>query len=200
MFIIGLTGGIATGKSTVSKMLRQHGFEILDADETVHNLQAKDALLLKTMVKTFGSTILKQDGTLNREALGKIIFNDAKKRAQLEAIIHPAVRADFKQKIQSAKTDILFLDVPLLFEAKFDDLTDANLVITTSKKLQLERLMLRDGLSIGVAQKKIEAQMPMKQKIAKADYVIENNQNLAQLKELVDKFIGEIKGKVKTNV
>jgi len=193
MKIIGLTGGIATGKSTVAKMLTNRGYEVIDADEIVHKLQAKKSPLLKEISKAFGSTVLNENGSLNREKLGQMIFNDEKKRSLLDSIVHPAVRAEFERKIQLVQSDILFLDVPLLFESGFDDLADVTLVINASVEVQLERLMLRNGLSHQEARARIDAQMPMSQKVKLADFVIDNDGDLAELEVCVEKFLGEIK-------
>ena len=192
MKIIGLTGGIATGKSTVSKMLRKSGYEVIDADAIVHELQATGSPLLLAIANAFGPTILHEDGSLNRGKLGKIIFDNTDARAQLDAIVHPAVRAKFEERIRSSKADVLFLDIPLLFEAGFDDLTDANLVIRASEKMQLKRLKIRDALTGQEAQARIRSQMPMGKKVERADFVIDNNGGMHQLEENVEKFLSEI--------
>ena len=193
MKIIGLPGSIATGKSTVSKMLAQRGYEIIDADAVVRELQAKGSPLLSEIVKAFGPTVLHKDGSLNRGELGKIIFSSESARAKLDKIVHPAVRAEFERRIQKSKAEILFLDVPLLFEAGFDDMTAANLVIRASGKKQLKRLMLRDGFSKEEAQARISSQMAMCEKVARADFVIDNSGDLCELEKSVDKVLGEIK-------
>ena len=196
MKIIGLTGGIATGKSTASNLLKKHGYQVIDADAVVHELQAIGSPLLFEIANTFGSTILHDDGSLNRGELGKLIFGNADARMKLEAIMHPAVRAEFKKRIKASKDEILFLDVPLLFEAGFDDLTDANLVIKASQEMQLLRLMSRDGLTEQEARGRIRSQMPMSEKIARADFVIENSGDLCGFKKRVETFLGELKGEV----
>ena len=193
MKIIGLTGSIATGKSTVSQVLAQRGYEIIDADAVVHELQAKGSPLLSEIVKAFDPTILHEDGSLNRGELGKIIFGNALARAKLDGIVHPAVRAEFERRILTSKAEILFLDVPLLFEAGFDDMTAANLVISASEEVQLKRLMLRDGFSKEEAQARIRSQMAMCEKVARADYVIDNSGDLCELEKNVDRVLGEIK-------
>jgi len=192
MKIIGLTGGIATGKSTVSKMLEARGYEIIDADAIVHELQAAGSPLLLQIINAFGSTVLHHDGNLNRGELGKLIFNNADARGKLDAIVHPAVRAEFQRRIQCSKALVLFLDVPLLFEAGFDDMTDVNLVIKASEEVQLLRLKMRDGLIEEEAQERIRSQMPMCEKVARADFVIDNSGEIRELEEHVDKFLGEI--------
>ena len=192
MKIIGVTGGIATGKSTVSQMLEKRGFEVIDADEVVHELQTTGSLLLNQIVNAFGLTILHDDGSLNRGELGKIIFSDAAARAKLNSIVHPVVRAEFERRIAISKDDVLFLDVPLLFEAGFDDMTDANLVISASQEVQLLRLKMRDGLSEQEAQDRVCSQMALSEKVVRADFVIDNSEDLCELEENIEKFLREI--------
>lgn len=200
MKIIGLTGGIATGKSTVTQLLTKQGHLVIDADVIVLELQEKGSPLLKELSKAFGSTILNKDGSLNRDVLGKLIFPDKEKRNLLNSIIHPLVRLEFEKRIASIESDLLFLDIPLLFEAKFDDLADLTLVIATSSTKQLERLMLRDDLTKQEAQARIAAQMPLTEKIKLANFVIDNDGDLCELKEKIEKFLGEIKiSKVESN-
>lgn len=194
MKIIGLTGGIATGKSAVSTILSKKGYQVLDADAVVRQLQVAGSPLLNEMAKAFGTTILNEDGSLNRTKLGGMIFSDEKKRAMLDNLVHPAVRAEFERQIQLAKTDMLFLDVPLLFEAGFDDLADITLVVKASTKRQLERLMLRDGSSERDAQARIDSQMAMNEKVKLADFVIDNEGDLYELAENVERFCENIRG------
>jgi len=193
MKIIGLTGGIATGKTTASQILAQRGYEIIDADIVVHELQAKNSPLLCKIVKAFGTTILHSDGSLNRGELGKIIFSNESARAKLDGIVHPAVRAEFERRIQISKADILFLDVPLLFEAGFDDMTDINLVISAQERVQLSRLLLRDGFSKAEAQARIRSQMSISEKVERADYVINNSGDLFDLEKNIDRFLAKLK-------
>ena len=189
MKIIGLTGGIATGKSTVSKILVERGYEVIDADVVARELQAKGGPVLLELTKTFGATILDADGNLIRGKLGDIIFTDDKARAQVDDIFRPAVRAEFERRIAQSTAEILFLDVPLLFEAGFDELTQKNLVIKTSKQKQLKRLMDRNDLTVEEAQARINAQMPLDEKVTRADYVIDNEGSLQDLLQQVKNFL-----------
>lgn len=190
MKIIGLTGGIATGKSTVSKMLVERGYEVIDADVVARELQVKGSPLLSELVSVFGSTILAEDGNLIRGKLGSIIFTDDKARSKVDDIFRPAIRAEFERRIAQSQQEILFLDVPLLFEAGFDELTTENLVISLSYQKQLERLMNRNDLTKFEAEARINAQMPMVEKVVRADYVIDNDGNLQDLLKQVEKFLG----------
>jgi dephospho-CoA kinase len=192
MKIIGLTGGIATGKSSVSRLLRKYGYEVIDADAVVHDLQEVGSPILAKIADEFGDFLFASDGSLDRGVLGQIIFENADARSRLEAIMHPAVRAEFERRIAKSNVNVLFLDVPLLFEAGFTDLTTLNLVISASKKNQLQRLMKRDGYTLSQAQARIDSQMPLSAKIARADFVIDNNGDLCELEENVKRFLGEI--------
>lgn len=190
MKIIGITGGIATGKSTVSKILNDRGYEVIDADVVAKELAVKGSPVLVKLIKTFGATILDDDGNLNRDELGRIVFADDQARAQLDAIFHPAIRAEFERRISQLSAEVVFLDVPLLFEAGFDSLTHENLVINLEKEKQLERLMMRNNLTKQAAQARIDAQMPLVEKVARADYVINNDGNLEGLLAQIEKFLG----------
>lgn len=192
MKVIGLTGGIATGKSAVSKMLQEKGYEVIDADVVVRRLQAVGSPLLAKIVAEFGDGVLALDGSLNRRALGQIVFKNTDARKRLEAVMHPAVRAEFEAQIARSTSDVLFLDVPLLFEAGFDALTTTNLVIRASKENQLQRQMLRDGLTRAQAQARMDSQMAMSEKVTRADFVIDNDGDLRGLEEKVQRFLGEI--------
>lgn len=192
MKIIGLTGGIATGKSTVSRLLLKLGYEIIDADAIVHELQAMGSPLLFEIVKAFGSTVLHENGNLNRGELGKIVFKNDVARNKLDSIMHPAVRAEIERRIQMSQADVLFLDVPLLFEAGFDDMTNVNLVIKASRQVQISRLMKRDNFTKQEVQARINSQILMSEKIIRADFVIDNSGDLCELEENVEKFLKDI--------
>ena len=193
MKIIGLTGGIAVGKSAVSQILKQHGYEIIDADRVAHQLQATNTPLLTELATVFGLTILHKDGNLNRDKLAKIVFKDEQARQRLNAIVHPAIRAEFERLIKHFTGDILFLDVPLLFEAGFDELTDANLVIKATKDVQLKRLTSRDGLTEEMALARINSQIPASEAEKLADFVIDNSGDFGALEENVEKFLEKIR-------
>lgn len=192
MKIIGITGGIATGKSSVSRLLQKHGLKVIDADVVVRGLQGVGNPVLAEIVAEFGEQVLCADGSLDRCALGQIVFDDIDARQRLEVIMHPAVRAEFENRISKTTSDVLFLDVPLLFEAGFDGLTTVDLVINATRINQLQRLMKRDGLSSSQAHARIDLQMPMSEKIARADFVIDNDGDFYELEEKVEQFLREI--------
>lgn len=192
MIIIGLTGGIATGKSTASSWFKERGITVVDADACVAQLQRPGTPVFEAMVAAFGTAILNVDGTLDRKKLAQCIFADANKRQTLEHIVHPAVRRAFQARIAACEDDVLVLDVPLLFEAGFDDLTTFNVVIHTKPETQRLRLMQRDGLSENAAELRIAAQLPLEEKIKRSDFAVANDGNVAQLHAQLEQLLQEV--------
>ena len=174
---IGLTGGIATGKSSVSNILKQKGAIIIDADKIVHKLMEPEQKLWYDIINAFGKNILLENNQINRKKLGEIIFNDQNKREKLNQITHPRVIAEIKKKMDklAADNNIIVAEVPLLFEVGMEDLFTEVWVVTTDKEIQIKRLKQRDGLDAEAAQKRIEAQMPLAKKEKLADRIINNN-------------------------
>ncbi|CAH0418449.1 dephospho-CoA kinase [Periweissella ghanensis] len=192
MKIMGLTGGIASGKSTVSQYLAQKGIPIIDADIVAREVVAPDKPLLAHLVAHFGSEILLPTGTLNRRALGEIVFNDANELKLLNELMDPAIRTAIMQKItayQAAGTALVCLDAPTLFEAHYEHTVDFVVVVYVSPEVQLTRLKLRDNLSLTAAQQRIAAQISIDEKRRRADYVIDNQGDLAQTYCQVDDLL-----------
>jgi dephospho-CoA kinase len=179
--IIGLTGSIASGKSTVSKMLKERGFAIIDADEVARLVVEPGTETLEKIVNTFGVEMLKEDGTLNRVRLGDRIFGDVKERKKLNDLIHPAIRTEMIHQrdewIQKGANTII-MDIPLLFESKLQHYVDNILVVSVTEDVQLERLMVRNELTEDEAKSRIRTQLPIKEKEGSADAVIFNNGTL----------------------
>ena len=187
--IIGLTGSIATGKSQSSKIFKQLGCYIIDADKLSRKLTVKGSKCLADIVKVFGEDILKPNGQLNRKKLGSIIFNDKVYKTQLEKIIHPHIIKKTNEVIaKKYKTTDIIVDAPLLFEVGLDRVCDKVIVIYAKYHLQLKRLMKRDNLSKQEAEKRIALQMPIEEKMELADITIDNSGTLAELKRNI-KFI-----------
>jgi len=183
--IIGLTGGIASGKSTVAKMLRELAIPVIDADEIAREVVqiGEDAYL--QIVEQFGEGILQEDKNIDRLKLGSIVFNDEAKRKLLNRIVHPAIRQKMMQKKEeyaSVGEQTVVLDIPLLFESNLTHLVHKTIVVYVDDQIQLERLMERNGFSKEEAEVRIRAQLPLKEKVKKADAVIDNNGSLAQTK------------------
>ena len=176
MILVGLTGGVATGKSTVAKMFKQCGAVVIDADELAHEVVKPGKSAWREIVKTFGKTVLNTDRSLNRQALGRIVFRNPEKRRRLERIIHPRVaREQARLTKQAARTDpqaVVIYDVPLLFEAGIDTRVDTTIVVAADRKTQVARLKKRNGLSQAEAVRRIRSQMPLAKKIQRADHVL----------------------------
>lgn len=175
--IIGLTGGIATGKSTVSDYLtRRYGLPVLDADVYARAAVAKESEILGVICDRYGSQILSSDGNLNRPRLGQIIFNNATEKTWIEQQIHPFVRTQFKIVAATFLPDqTLVYAIPLLFEANLTHLVTESWVVACGAIQQKERLMARNQLSAIEAQSRIDAQMSLEEKCKRANYVIDNS-------------------------
>ncbi len=188
MRIIGLTGSIASGKSTVSAMLREIGAAVVDADAIVHDLQRPGTPVLGAIVREFGPGVLRPDGSLDRQALGRIVFADAGRRRALEAIVHPAVRAEMRRQIEEhrrAGRPAVVLDIPLLFESGWDRMVDEVWLVYVDGATQKARLMARSGLSPEEAEARIAAQMDLEEKARRADRVIDNRGSLEETRAQV---------------
>ncbi|WP_442595402.1 dephospho-CoA kinase [Neobacillus sp. D3-1R] len=184
--IIGLTGGIASGKSTVSQMLRDMDIPIVDADIAARKVVEKGETAYQKIIEAFGADILTEDGDINRVKLGSIVFHDEEKRLQLNAIVHPAVRENMNQEKDNyiaAGHTVIVLDIPLLFESKLTHMVDRTLLVYVDEATQLQRLMSRNPLSEQEALARIHSQMPLKNKVNLADEVINNNGTLEVTKE-----------------
>ncbi|MFT8673052.1 dephospho-CoA kinase [Leuconostoc mesenteroides] len=197
MLTVGLTGGIATGKSTVSALLRQAGFPIVDADIVAREVVEPGTPTLEKIKLAFGPGII-DNGVLDRRKLGQIVFEDGAQLKKLNDIMQPAISSAMADKInfwRLQNVPILVLDVPLLFERDYDKnkLVDKIIVVTASEEIQLFRLENRDQLSNMEARNRVKAQLPMSQKIARADYVIDNNGRIEELQEQVTVLIKKIK-------
>ncbi|MFJ7306641.1 dephospho-CoA kinase [Peribacillus frigoritolerans] len=192
--IIGITGGIASGKSTVSLYLQELGFTIVDADLASRAVVEPGEEAYHQVVKAFGEDILLTDGNIDRVKLGSIIFNDQEKRLLLNGIVHPAVRNWMRVKTEAALSsgeETVFMDIPLLFESKLTFMVDKTLLIYVDEQVQLERLMNRNGLSETEALARINSQMPLADKKALADAVIDNNGDINETKRQVKAILSE---------
>lgn len=181
MRIIGLTGSIASGKTTVATMLREMGAVVIDADAIVHDLQRPGTPVFAAIVREFGPGVLRADGSLDRQALGRIVFADPGRRRSLEAIVHPAVRAEIWRQIEHhrrAGRTAVVLDIPLLYESGWDRMVDEIWVVYVDAETQKARLMARSGLSAEEAEARIAAQMDLEEKARRAHRVIDNRGTL----------------------
>jgi dephospho-CoA kinase len=193
--IIGLTGGIATGKSTVSDYLaNKYHVPVLDADIYAKEAVARDSLLLRAIFEHFGNYLQHKDGSLDRPALGDLVFSDPNAKQWLENLIHPYVRDRFTQelaKIENTQENTVVLAIPLLFEANLTHFVTEIWVVSCLEEIQLSRLQKRNNLTLEPAKSRINSQLPLKEKIAQANFILDNSSTLKHLYQQCDRvFLG----------
>jgi len=185
-YLIGLTGNIATGKSTVAKLLQDFGATVIDADALVHELQRKGTATFDAIVAAFGPDILDRAGEIDRKALGSIVFADPAQLRVLEGILHPAVLIESERRITEAPTPVVVYEAIKLIEAGRAEMCDALWVVTARHEVQLERLMRDRRMSEAEARQRIDAQPPQSEKIQRATVVIDNSGSLEDTRRQVD--------------
>ena len=175
--IIGITGGIASGKSTVTEFLRQQGYQVIDADQVVHELQEPGGRLYQALLSAFGPAILQEDGRLDRPKLGAMIFGNPQLLAQSSQLQNEIIREELARRrdLLAETEDFFFMDLPLLFELEYDNWFDQIWLVDVTEETQLSRLMARNVLSQEEAEKRIAAQLSLQEKRKRADVLIENN-------------------------
>jgi len=190
--IIGLTGSIASGKSTVAKMLKDYGLPIVDADVVARLVVEPGTPTLQKIVEVFGEDALLEDGAMNRQKIGSIIFHDEEKRKELNSIIHPAIRQEMLRQrdeyIENGEKTVI-MDIPLLFESKLQHFVEKILVVYVSEETQLERLILRNQLTEEDAKARIASQLPLSEKIHGADAVINNNGTIEETAQQLEAIL-----------
>lgn len=187
--VIGLTGGIASGKSTVARFFEEKGVPVIDADQLARNAVIPGSPAIRQIAAVFGSQVLLEDGSLDRKRLATLIFKSENKRHQLEEILHPEIRRLSEELISSASAAghrVLVYMAPLLIEAGASDRVDEIWVVTVSKEIQLERLMRRDGISCGEALSMIASQMPLAEKELHGRVVIDNSGTPEQTRRILE--------------
>lgn len=190
--IIGLTGGIACGKSTVARMLERRGAAIVDADLIAREVVEPGSPVLDQIAERFGRDVLNADGSLNRKRLADIVFSDAEAKRDLEQLTHPAIRARIRERIARLERErpqgLNVADIPLLYESGLEHEYPEIMVVYVPESVQLRRLMERDGLDERQAMSRIRAQIPIEEKKRRADIVIDNSGSLRDTEEQVDRF------------
>ncbi|MCD2137132.1 dephospho-CoA kinase [Salinicoccus halitifaciens] len=191
--VIGLTGGIASGKSTASAYIEEQGFKVLDADVYARKVTEKGSPGYQRIIEAFGTGILDEDGNIDRPALGRIIFNDPDERQKLNDISHPEIRRMMNaDRDEYVKENHVFLDIPLLFENGLDEQCDMTVTVYVTEENQMERLMARNGLTKEDAAARIKSQMPLSEKKKLSDRVFDNNGDKAELFRQIDEFLKEL--------
>jgi len=197
MILVGLTGGVATGKSTVAKMFKQCGAAVINADLLARQVVEPGKPAWRAIVKLFGKTVLNQDRSLDRQALGSIIFHNPKKRRQLERIIHPRVAREQQRLVRRvAKRKphaVVIYEVPLLFEAGVGKRVDTIIVVTVDRETQVARLKKRNGLSRAEALRRISSQMPLAKKIQRANHVLNGTLPRPSLRRQVGQLLKSLR-------
>ncbi|MBT2656902.1 dephospho-CoA kinase [Bacillus sp. ISL-18] len=184
--VIGLTGGIASGKSTVSNMLKEMSITVIDADVEARLAVMKGEPAYQKILAEFGDEILLETGEIDRQKLGAIIFHQADQRQRLNEITHPEVRRRMLEQVETAKRnneEVVILDIPLLFESNLTAMVEKTILVYVDRDIQLQRLMERNNLTHEDAQARINSQMPLSEKIKLADAVINNNGSLDETKQ-----------------
>lgn len=194
--IYGLTGGIASGKSTVLAMFRQHGFQVFDADSVAREVVVPGSIGLQQITAQFGTEVLKSDGTLDRAKLGAIVFSDHQELKKLNQITRPLIKEKILKTIAAVKrsnsSTISIFEIQLLFEGGYQTYFDGIISLYERPEVQLQRLMTRNNLTKKVALERINSQMSMDEKRSRADFVIDNSFDLAHLENEIEKLISQL--------
>lgn len=198
-YIVGITGGIACGKTTATEHLQSLGALVLDADVESRTVTAPGGAALPAIREKFGDEVFHEDGTLNRHALGRIVFADIEKRHALEAIVHPMVQhkmiSDLNEAGRKGET-IVFLSVPLLYETGMDALCDETWVLSVDRETQISRLMERDSMDQEAAERRIASQMAPEERIAKANVVIRTSRTIEQTRAELGSLYRDLKKRI----
>jgi dephospho-CoA kinase len=197
--IIGLTGGIASGKSLVSRTLKGLGMTMIDADDISHEILAHDTAIKQEVVQTFGKEVLNEEGEIDRGKLGSIVFfQKPELRKDLEAILHPSIREKMWKRARESRSNEVVLDIPLLIETGAHERVDLVVVVYATRELQIQRLMARDGISRQEAMGRIDTQLPLEEKVSAAHYIINNTGSVEETEEQTTRFYQVIREKEKT--
>ena len=191
MLVLGLTGNIGCGKSSVSTIFMENNIKVVDADIVARQI-FDDKNLLNEVFSTFGKSIRNQDGSLNRKALGNIVFNDDNKLIELNNLTHPKIKEKILSEIEKVKLfnkNIIVIDAALLIEAGYLEIVDKVLVITCNENIQIKRIQKRDNCSKEEALSRISSQISQEDKVKYADYVLDNSGDLEELKEKTKEFL-----------
>lgn len=193
MRVIGITGGIASGKSYVSSVVKKNGYPVIDADLISKQLTEKDMPVYHAIIKTFGDSYLTNDKELDRAKLASLIFNDKQAKGLLNSISHPLILDEIERHIKDSNSDLVFVDVPLLYESGIEYMFDKIICVYLPRTTQIERLMKRDNISYEYAVKKIESQKSLEEKKNLADFVINSSNSFDYVEQSVIELIKILK-------
>jgi dephospho-CoA kinase len=197
MLIVGLTGGVASGKTAVSEVLKEEGAYIIDADQIARELVQPHGPAWNELVRTFGEKILQEDGSIDRKKLADWVFGDPNQRKLLNQILHPLITEEMDRRTreigQKNPKAVVVIDAPLLIEVGYHRRVDKLMVVTSTEAEQIERLKVRDGINSEEALRILSSQMPVEEKVKLADFVIRNEGSLAEVRERAKEVFGELK-------
>ena len=204
MLNVGLTGGIASGKSTVAKIFVKNGAHLIDFDRLAHEVQEPEKPAWKEVVNHFGEEILQPDKKIDRVKLGNIVFADKEKLSKLNNIVHPLVYQEWQSRLEKIgkkeKHAIVLSDIPLLFEGNMQDLFDLTILVLIAPEEQISRLIMRNGVIKEEAEKRLKSQMPISEKISLADIVIDNEGSISETEKRVGQVWKELLRREKNSV
>ena len=192
--IIGLTGGIASGKSLVSQTLKRLGMTVIDADDISHEILAGDTAIKQEVTRIFGKEVLNEEGDIDRGKIGNIVFSRKPElRKDLEKILHPPIREEMWKRARESGSNDVVLDIPLLIETGAHERVDLVVVVYATRELQIQRLMARDGMSRQEAMRRIDTQLPLEEKVSSAHYIINNTGSEEETEEQITRFYQAIR-------
>ena len=191
--IIGLTGGIGSGKTTVAKFIEEMGFPVYFSDDRAKEIVNDDEVLKNKIKELLGEEAYDENGFYNRKYVSGIVFNDNEMRLQLNALIHPAVKIDFENWVENQNSEFVFKETALLFELKLNESCYKSVLVTADDNIRIKRVMDRDQKTYREIEAVIDKQMPEKDKIKRADFVIFNNEGIDELKTATEKMMVELK-------
>ena len=198
MLVIGLTGSSGSGKSTVSQMLQEQEFDVINCDSVARDVVRPGSPCLNAIFEAFGETVRGMDGTLNRRLLADIVFHDKKKLEKLNSIMYPQITADIKdllRQYQANGSEFAVLDAPTLFESGADSLCDCTVSVISNDPLRIKRIMERDNIEEAMAISRLRSQYPNEFYIQRSDYIIKNIGTLTQLKQQTQELISELRNR-----
>ena len=191
--VIGVTGGIASGKSNVCNVIKELGYPVIDCDKITKELSEINKPIYNAILNNFGNDFLLEDDNLDKKKISKLVFSDPSKKMILDSITHPIIKDEVLRQLSLYESGLVFVEIPLLYEAKFDSICDKVICVFLSKKKQVERLIEREGIDEDYALKKIHSQMDLYMKKSLADYVIDSKGSFEETKLQVENIINKLK-------